>query len=105
MAERRLPPIHPGEILREEFMVPLNLSINRLSRDLRVPVNRVSEIVNGKRGITAGSALRLARYFNTTPQFWLNLQTAYELEVSGRAEAVAIRREVRPLLRQIPVLA
>jgi addiction module HigA family antidote len=97
MAERRLPPIHPGEILREEFMTPLRLSMNRLSRDLRVPLARVSEIVNGKRGISAGTALRLARYFGTTAQFWLNLQTAYELEISERAEAATIRRDVRPL--------
>jgi antitoxin HigA-1 len=97
MAGKRLPPIHPGEILREEFMTPLGLSMNRLSRDLRVPLARISEIVNGKRGISASTALRLARYFNTTPQFWLNLQTAYELELSERAEATEIRREVRPL--------
>ena len=103
MGERRLPPIHPREILREEFMSPLKLSMNRLSRDLRVPLARISEIVNGKRGISASTALRLARYFNTSPQFWLNLQTAYELELSERAETAEIRREVRPL-QHAPVL-
>jgi addiction module HigA family antidote len=104
MGERRLPPIHPGEILREEFMSPLKLSMNRLSRDLRLPLARISEIVNGKRGISASTALRLARYFNTSPQFWLNLQTAYELELSERVEAAEIRREVRPL-QHSPALA
>jgi addiction module HigA family antidote len=92
-----LPPIHPGEILREEFMVPLGISINQLARDLRVPLNRISEIVNRKRGISADTAVRLARYFRTTPQFWLNLQTAYDLEVLKSAKAGRIEQEVRPL--------
>ena len=92
-----LPPIHPGEILREEFMLPMNLSINRLARDLHVPPNRISEIVNGKRGVTAATALRLARYFSTTAKFWMNLQTAYDLEVSARAESKQIQHEVRPI--------
>jgi addiction module HigA family antidote len=90
-------PIHPGEILKEEFMTPLGISVNRLSRDLSVPPNRISEIVNRKRGISAGTALRLARYFNTTAQFWMNLQSAYDLEISERAEATEIRERVRPL--------
>ncbi len=68
------PPVHPGEILREDLMAPLELSINRLARDLRVPVTRMSEIVNGRRRITADTALRLARYFGMTPEFWINLQ-------------------------------
>jgi antitoxin HigA-1 len=88
--------VHPGEILREEYMVPLGLSINRLSRDLHVPPNRVSELVNMKRGITTDTALRLARYFGTTPQFWLNLQVLFELEVSSRLTAKRIRSEVKP---------
>ena len=71
---RTLPPVHPGEILREDLMKPHGLSINRLARDLRVPVTRISEIVNCRRRITAETALRLARYFGGTPQFWLNLQ-------------------------------
>jgi antitoxin HigA-1 len=91
-----MPPIHPGEILREEFMTPMNLSINKLGLDLHVPPGRISEIVNGKRGISASTALRLARYFNTTPKFWLNLQVAYDLELSERAEARNIAREVHP---------
>ena len=69
---RRLPPVHPGEVLREELLLPLAISINRLGRDLRVPVTRMSEIVNGRRGITADTALRLARYFGTTAEFWMN---------------------------------
>lgn len=93
---RRLPPVHPGEILREDLMVPLELSINRLARDLRVPVTRMSEIVNGRRSITADTALRLARYFGTTPEFWINLQGAYDLDVATRASARQIKRDVHP---------
>jgi len=91
-----LPPVHPGEILREDLMVPLGISINRLARDLRVPVTRVSEIVNGRRSITADTALRLARYFANTPQFWLNLQAAYDLEVATRLLVERIERDVHP---------
>jgi addiction module HigA family antidote len=93
---RRLPPVHPGEILREDLMAPLGLSINRVARDLRVPVTRMSEIVNGRRSITADTALRLARYFSTTPEFWVNLQSAYDLEVATRASAERIKRDVHP---------
>ena len=93
---RLLPPVHPGEILREDLMAPLGLSINRLARDLHVPVNRVSEIVNGRRGITADTALRLARYFGSTPEFWLNLQAGYDLQRASREVAGVIAREVRP---------
>ena len=93
---RRLPPVHPGEVLREELLVPLAISINRLGRDLRVPVTRMSEIVNGRRGITADTALRLARYFETTAEFWMNLQAAYDLDVAQRASADRIVRDVHP---------
>ena len=93
---RRLPPVHPGEILREDLMKPLGLSINRLARDLRVPVTRMSGIVNGRRSITADTALRLARYFATTPQFWMNLQATYDLHVATRALARKIKRDVHP---------
>jgi addiction module HigA family antidote len=93
---RLLPPVHPGEILREDLMSPLGLSINRLARDLRVPVTRVSEIVNGRRSITADTALRLARYFGNSPQFWLNLQAAYDLEVATRLSVEQILRDVHP---------
>ena len=93
---RLLPPVHPGEILLEEFMKPLDLSINRLARDLRVPPNRISAIVNRKRGITAETAMRLARYFGVSAQFWMNLQKAYELEVAERQLSGEIAREVQP---------
>jgi addiction module HigA family antidote len=89
-------PVHPGEILREDLMVPLGLSINRLARDLRVPVTRISEIVNGRRSVTADTALRLARYFGNTPQFWLNLQATYDLEVAMRLSVEQIERDVNP---------
>jgi antitoxin HigA-1 len=93
---RRLPPVHPGEILREDLLTPLGISINRLARDLRVPVTRVSEIVNGRRGITADTALRLARYFGTTPEFWMNLQASFDLDVAQRASAERIAKDVHP---------
>ena len=73
-------PVHPGEILKEEFMVPLGLSANGLSRAVRVPPNRISAIVNGERGLTADTALRLSKAFGTTAEFWLNLQKQYELD-------------------------
>lgn len=83
-AKKLLDPIKPGEILREDFMEPLGISINQLSRDLSVPPNRISEIVNGKRSITADTALRLERYFDIEAQFWLNLQTEYDLRMIKR---------------------
>jgi addiction module HigA family antidote len=92
----RLPPVHPGEILREDLLRPLGISINRLGRDLRVPVTRMSEIVNGRRGISADTALRLARYFGTTPEFWMNLQAAYDLDLAQRASADQIAKDVHP---------
>jgi antitoxin HigA-1 len=94
--QAKLPPIHPGEILREDLMKPLEISINRLARDLRVPVTRISEIVNCRRGISADTALRLARYFDSTPEFWMNLQSAYDLEVARRESAREVDRDVRP---------
>src|SRR5690242_160281 len=78
---RTIPPVHPGETLREDFLKPLGLSANRLAMELLVPVTRINDIVRGKRAITADTALRLARYFGTTPQFWMNLQGNYDLEV------------------------
>jgi len=90
------PLVHPGEILLEDLMKPLQISINQLARDLRVPVNRVSEIVNGQRGITADTALRLGRYFGNTPQFWMNLQASYDLRVAMREPARQIDRDVHP---------
>ena len=95
-SRRRLPPVHPGEILGEDLLKPLRISLNRLGRDLRVPVTRVSEIVHGRRSITADTALRLARYFDTTPEFWMNLQAAYDLDAAQRASADRIVRDVQP---------
>ena len=93
MAQRRkLPPIHPGELLRDELS-EIGVSLNELARALRVPMNRISAIVNGKRSITVDTAMRLARYFGTSAQFWLNLQNAYDLETSDHR---GIEREVLP---------
>jgi len=91
-----LPPVHPGEILLEDLMKPLGISRNRLSRDLRVPVTRISEIVAGRRSVTADTALRLGRYFGTTPEFWMNLQARYDLDVVQRTSSKQIARDVQP---------
>jgi len=93
---KRLPPIHPGEILREDFMKPLGLSMNRLALDLHVPVTRIAEIVHERRNVTPDTALRLARYFGTSARFWLNAQAAYDLEVAEDTLSRTIEREVRP---------
>jgi len=94
---RKLKPVHPGEILREEFLKPLRLSMNKLALDLRVPVTRIADIVNERRGITADTALRLARYFQNAPAFWMNLQTRYDLQVAEDQLAPKIARDVHPL--------
>jgi addiction module HigA family antidote len=97
MAKRTecLDPIHPGEILREDFLKPMGISINRLARDLDVPPNRISLIVNGERTITADTALRLGIYFGMSPELWLNLQADYDLRVTKRTHGAEIRRRVR----------
>lgn len=82
MKNKKLPPIHPGEILREEFLGPMGISQYRLAKDISVPPRRINEIVHGKRSITADTALRLGRFFGMSAQFWLNLQTRYDLEVT-----------------------
>jgi addiction module HigA family antidote len=92
----RLPPLHPGDVLRHEFLEPLALSAHALALALRVPPNRITAILAGERAVTAETALRLARHFRTTPGFWLNLQKAYELEVAERAVGERIRAEVVP---------
>jgi antitoxin HigA-1 len=94
---KKLDPILPGEILEKEFMEPLRLSQNKVARDIDVPVTRISDIIHGRRGITADSALRLSVYFGTTPEFWMNLQTRYELKVSRQSLLPAIEKNVRPL--------
>lgn len=95
-----LDPIPPGEILFEEFMAPLGLSNNKVARDLDVPVARISEIVNGKRGITSDTAIRLGIYFSTTPEFWVNLQSEYDLRLAKRELLPKIKKEIRPLERK-----
>ena len=96
MTLKKLPPVHPGEILLEEYLKPLGISQNKLGRDLGVPAQRINEIVRSQRSITVDTALRLARYFQTTPQFWLNLQSRYELEMAQETRLVErITREVR----------
>ena len=82
MSDERLPPIHPGEILQEEFLRPMSISQYRLAKDISVPPRRINEIVHGKRAITADTALRLARYFGMSERFWLNLQSRYDLETA-----------------------
>ena len=89
-------PIHPGEILREE-LTGLGMSANALALALHVPANRISQILNGRRNITADTALRLAQFFGTAPEFWLNLQKSYELRLAERKSGKAIRRRVKPL--------
>jgi addiction module HigA family antidote len=99
MARKAHPPIHPGEILLEEFLEPMELSQYRLAKDISVPARRINEIVHGKRGVTADTALRLARYFDTSERFWMNLQMRYDLEVEkgrlrGRlVKEVAVHRK------------
>jgi addiction module HigA family antidote len=94
--KKKLPAVHPGEILLQEFMRPLGLSANKLAGALGVPSNRIVAIVNAKRAITADTALRLARYFNSTPDFWMNLQARYDLQEAEDELAAGIARTVRP---------
>jgi addiction module HigA family antidote len=90
----KLSPIHPGEVLAEDFMAPRGLTANQLALDLRVPANRLSEVIRGRRSVSADTALRLARYFGTTPALWLNLQSSYDLECAKDAVGAKIEREV-----------
>lgn len=95
MKERKLHPVHPGEVLLEEFLKPMGLSQNRLALDIGVPPRRINEIVLEKRRITADTALRLARYFGTSPQFWLGLQTDYDLDTAKDVLGSRLEREVK----------
>jgi addiction module HigA family antidote len=90
----KMRPIHPGEILREEFLVPLGMSANALAIELKVPAPRINDIVRERRAVTPDTALRLSCYFGTTPQFWLNLQSAYDLKMAELKDGSKIRREV-----------
>ncbi len=96
MTRNHMRPIHPGEILREEFLVPLGMSAHQLALRLRVPPNRITSILNGTRGVSAETALRLARFFRTTPEFWLNFQKTYELRLAEDELGAAIAHDVRP---------
>ena len=100
MEYKKLPPIHPGEILREEFLEQMGISQYRLAKDISVPPRRINEIVHGKRSITADTALRLGRFFNMSPQFWLNLQTRYDLEVTEDHLENRLDNEVHALQAQ-----
>ena len=93
---RRLPPIHPGEILRDEFLIPLGMSVYALANAIKAPRSRVNDIVLGRRAITTETALRLGRYFGMSPQFWLNLQARYDLDVADRSVKRKIEQEVVP---------
>ena len=93
--QKKLAPVHPGEILLEEFLLPMDLSQNALARGLGVPPRRINEIVHGARRVTADTALRLARFFGNTPQFWLGLQTDYELEIASDRLKGRLEKEVR----------
>jgi len=96
MAENKLKPVHPGEILLEEFLKPMGLSQNRLALSIGVPPRRINEIVLGKRSISADTALRLGRYFDMSPQFWLGLQMDYDLDMAADALNSRLEREVKP---------
>ena len=95
MSKKKMPPLHPGEILFEEFLKPMGLSQNRLALDIRVPARRINEIVQGKRRITADTALRLAKYFNMSAKFWLGLQTDYDLDVAEDKVADRLDKEIQ----------
>lgn len=97
MAKKKLKPIHPGEILLDEFLTPMVISQYRLAKDIHVPPRRINEIVHGKRSITADTALRLARYFGTSAEFWTNLQSAYELDVARQEIGDKLEKEIEPV--------
>ena len=97
MGTNKMAPLHPGEVLQEEFLKPLGLSQNKLALALHVPARRINEIVLGRRGVSADTALRLARYFDMSPQFWLGLQMDFELDVAEDASEERIKREIRPM--------
>ena len=96
MSKRQFDPIHPGEILLEEFLIPMNITQYRLAKDITVPQRRIGEIVHGNRAVTADTALRLGRFFGMEAQFWLNLQARYDLLVAENELAKRLEKEVRP---------
>ncbi|MFH1941985.1 MAG: HigA family addiction module antitoxin [bacterium] len=94
MSDNKIPPIHPGEILMEEFLKPMGISQNKIAMDIRVPPRRINEIILGKRRVTPDTALRLAKYFHMSPQFWLGLQMDYDLDIAEDQYSDKINREV-----------
>jgi len=94
----KMRPVHPGEVLREEFLIPLEMSAHALALELKVPAPRINEIVRERRSVTPDTALRLARYFGTTAQFWLNRQTSYDLKITERQVGAKIAKEVHARL-------
>jgi len=96
---KKIPPVHPGEVLDEEFLKPLDVTQYRLAKEIHVPARRINEIVLKKRGITADTALRLSRYFGTTAEFWLNLQTGYEKETALNGKTATTLAEIVPLAK------
>ncbi len=96
---KKLAPVHPGEVLLEDWMQPIGLSANHLATELRVPATRIGDIIRGRRGISADSALRLARYFGTSAAFWIGMQAQYDLETAEDAFGKTVERDVRPLKR------
>ena len=107
MPAKTLPPVHPAEVLLEEFLEPMGVSQYRLAKDISVPPRRINEIVHGKRSVTADTAVRLARYFGTSERFWLNLQTGYDLEtekdrLGGRLESEVLPRAANKCLHRAP---
>ena len=97
---RRLPPVHPGQLLRDEFLAPLDISVYALARALNVPRPRLNEVVRGRRSVSTDTALRLARYFGTSPEFWINLQARYDLDIAERTLRRTIDRQVEPRVAQ-----
>jgi addiction module HigA family antidote len=93
---RRLPPVHPGEILRDEFLEPMGISVYELAQAIKVPRSRANDIVRGRRALSTDTAIRLGRYFGTSPEFWINLQSRYDLDVADRTVRQRIEQEVRP---------
>ena len=101
MSEKRMAPVHPGEILLEQFLKPLALSQNKLALEISVPPRRINEIVKGRRRVTADTAMRLARFFKMTPEYWMGLQADYDLDIARDALEEKIKHEVRPCASRV----
>ena len=99
MSTMKIPPVHPGDILQEDFLEPLEITQYRLAKDISVPPRRINEIVHGKRSITADTALRFSRYFGVSPQFWINLQAHYDLEIKSDKLGKRLEKEVKVLAK------